>query len=135
MDWLIVIILGIIEGITEFLPISSTGHLLLAQAFLPKLDFSRSQLDMFNVLIQSGAVLAVIVVFYERCKQLLLEWKKPEVFDYLIKLSVAFLITGIGGLLLKKFGMCLPDTAAPVAWATFIGGFVILIIEFFIKKA
>ena len=64
MDWLVVIILGIIEGITEFLPISSTGHLLMAQAFLPKIQgFSSEQLKMFDVVIQSGAVLAVIVVF------------------------------------------------------------------------
>ena len=57
-DWLAVIILGIIEGITEFLPISSTGHLLIPQNFgwLPK------QTDLFDVVIQSGAVLAVLAV-------------------------------------------------------------------------
>lgn len=133
MDYLVVILLGIIEGITEFLPISSTGHLLMAEAFLPKLSWGQAQLDMFNVLIQSGAVLAVMVVFYERCRQLLLEWKNPDVRDYLLKLIVAFGITGVGGLLLKKSGMCLPETAAPVAWATFIGGFVILGVEFWVK--
>ena len=134
MDWLVVIILGIIEGITEFLPISSTGHLLMAQAFLPKIQgFSTEQLKMFDVVIQSGAVLAVIVVFYNRCMQLLLEWKKPDVRDYLLKLIVAFFITGAGGLILKKSGLCLPDEAAPVAWATFIGGFVILGVEYWVK--
>ena len=56
-DWINVIILGIIEGITEFLPISSTGHLLIAEHWLPK------QTELFNVVIQCGAVLAVIVVF------------------------------------------------------------------------
>lgn len=134
MDWLVVVILGIIEGITEFLPISSTGHLLMAQAFLPSLSFNAAQLEMFNVVIQSGAVLAVIVVFYERCRQLLLEWRKPDVRDYLLKLIVAFGITGIGGLLLKKLGMRLPSEAAPVAWATFIGGFVIIAIEYGVRN-
>src|SRR5574344_1346015 len=111
MDWIVVVILGIIEVITEFLPISSTGHLLMAQAFLPKLSFTPAQLEMFNVVIQSGAVMAVVVVFYARCKQLLLEWKKPDVRDYLFKLIVAFAITGVGVLILKKAGMCLPDSA------------------------
>lgn len=134
MDWIVVIILGIIEGITEFLPISSTGHLLMAQAFLPKLSFTPAQLEMFNVVIQSGAVMAVVVVFYTRCKQLLLEWNKPDVRDYLVKLIVAFGITGAGGLILKEAGMCLPDSAAPVAWATFIGGFVILGVEYWVKN-
>ncbi len=134
MDWLVVVILGIIEGITEFLPISSTGHLLMAQAFLPSLDFSATQLEMFNVVIQSGAVLAVMVVFYDRCRELLVDWKKPEVRDYLFKLVAAFVITGVGGIALKKLGMRLPDEAAPVAWATFIGGFVILGIEYGVRN-
>lgn len=106
----------------------------MAQAFLPSLSFNAAQLEMFNVVIQSGAVLAVIVVFYERCRQLLLEWRKPDVRDYLLKLIVAFGITGIGGLLLKKLGMRLPSEAAPVAWATFIGGFVIIAIEYGVRN-
>lgn len=135
MDWLVVLLLGIIEGITEFLPISSTGHLIMAQHFLPNISaFNEIQMEMFDVVIQSGAVLAVIIVFFQRCKQLLLEWKKPEVLDYLVKLIVAFGVTGAGGLLLKKLGMTLPDTAAPVAWATFIGGIVIIVVEYWVKN-
>ena len=131
MDWLVVVILGIIEGITEFLFLPR--HLLMAQAFT-FMNFTATQLEMFNVVIQSGAVLAVIVVFYDRCRELLMEWRKPEVRDYLLKLVVAFVITGVGGIALKKLGMRLPDEAAPVAWATFIGGFVILGVEYGVRN-
>ena len=61
-EWLQVIILGIIEGVTEFLPISSTGHLLIAQQWLDR------QSEAFNVAIQSGAMLAVILIFRERVR-------------------------------------------------------------------
>ena len=54
-DWIAVILLGVVEGITEFLPVSSTGHLLIAERWL-----HIHQSDLFNVVIQSGAVLAVI---------------------------------------------------------------------------
>ena len=58
LEALKVIILGIVEGITEWLPISSTGHLILVEEFV-KLNFSQSYLDMFNVVIQLGAIMAV----------------------------------------------------------------------------
>ena len=62
--WFVVVLLGIIEGITEFLPISSTGHLLLAEQWLPK------QSDLFNSVLQSGAVLAVLPLFSDRLKRI-----------------------------------------------------------------
>ena len=85
-DWLAAIFLGIIEGLTEFLPVSSTGHLLIVEnsGLLPK------QSDLFNVVIQSGAVLAVLLAFSARAKDLLVNWSKPENKDYLAKLVVAF---------------------------------------------
>ena len=122
-DWLAVIILGIIEGVTEFLPISSTGHLLIAEHWLP------GQSEMFNVVIQCGAVLAVVAVFSTRCQQLLLSWHDPATGDYLAKLVVAFGLTGAGGLVLKKLGFVLPKSIAPIAWASLIGGMFILAIE------
>jgi len=126
-DSIAVILLGMIEGITEFLPISSTGHLLIAQHWLPE------QSEMFNVVIQCGAVLAVFAVFAKRLRQMFSELHKPVTRDYLIKLTAAFIVTGIGGLALKKAGFTLPKTLPPIAWATLIGGVVILIIEFFVR--
>jgi undecaprenyl-diphosphatase len=126
-DWLAVCILGVVEGVTEFLPVSSTGHLLLAEHWLPRQD------DLFNIVIQSGAVLAVVLVFARRIRQFCLHWRETETRDYLGKLGVAFLITVAGGLVLKYFDYRLPDTAAPVAWATLIGGVVLIGVETWLK--
>jgi undecaprenyl-diphosphatase len=128
-DWLAVIILGIIEGITEFLPISSTGHLLLVENshWLPQ------QTDLFNVTIQSGAAVAVLFVFSTRVRDLLLRWGDPVTRDYLLKLVVAFVITGVGGLVVKKLGFRLPKEVSPIAWATLVGGILILLIEWAIR--
>lgn len=124
-DWLAVVLLGIIEGITEFLPVSSTGHLLLVQnnGWVPH------QSDLFNVGIQSGAVLAVVLVFARRVRELVLEWRRPETLDYLLKLGTAFGVTAVGGLAIKALGWELPETPWPVLLATVIGGVGILGVE------
>lgn len=123
--WLAVVILGLIEGITEFLPISSTGHLLIPQnlGWLPR------QSDLFSIVIQSGAVLAVVAVFATRVKTLATTLGSPETRDYLGKLATAFVVTAVGGVVIKKLGIELPEKVAPVAWATFIGAFVIFGVE------
>jgi len=128
-DWFAVIILGVIEGITEFLPISSTGHLLLVENahWLPQ------QSDLFNITIQSGAAVAVLFVFSTRVRDLLLRLDDPVTRDYLLKLVLAFVITGIGGLAVKKLGFRLPKETAPIAWATLVGGVVILLIEWALR--
>ena len=107
-DWLTSILLGVIEGITEFLPVSSTGHLLVPQ----QLGWLEKQTDLFNIAIQSGAVVAVLFNFTDRVKQLTLRWREPEARDYLAKLLVAFVITGVGGLLIDKLGFELPEDGA-----------------------
>ena len=124
-DWLAVVLLGIIEGITEFLPVSSTGHLLLVEnnGWLPK------QSDLFNVGIQSGAVLAVVLVFANRVRQFAFEWRNPATMDYLLKLGAAFGLTAVGGLLIKALHWKLPETPLPVLLATVIGGVAIIVIE------
>jgi undecaprenyl-diphosphatase len=122
-DTLETILLGIIEGITEFLPISSTGHLLIAQHWLG----SRSEL--FNVVIQVGAILGVVVVYWQRLLDLSLRFRLAENRDYLYKLGAAFAITAVGGFVAKQLGAELPETVAPVAWALIVGGVSILLIE------
>ncbi len=124
MGFIEVIILGIIEGITEFLPISSTGHLLIAE----KLGLGHRS-DLFNVLIQAGAILAVTVIYRQRLWSLITGFRKPENRDYLLKLTGAFVITGVLGLAAKKMGFMLPEAVAPVAWALLIGGFWIIAAE------
>lgn len=124
-DWLAIILLGIIEGVTEFLPISSTGHLLIPQ----NLGWLPAKSDLFNVVIQSGAVIAVLAVFTQRVRQLASTLGDPATRDYLAKLALSFLITAAGGLVIKKLDIELPDEIPPVAWATLIGGIVILVLE------
>jgi undecaprenyl-diphosphatase len=126
-DWMTTVALGVIEGITEFLPISSTGHLLLAEHWLP------AQSELFNVVIQCGAVVAVLAVFWKHVKKMAQTLHTPETRDYLLKIFIAFFITGVGGLALKKAGFTLPHKIAPVAYATLIGGIVILAIEFALR--
>ena len=115
-DLLNVIVLGVIEGITEFLPISSTGHLLIAEHWLG----ARSEL--FNVGIQAGAILAITLVYRQRIWQLLTQWDDPDTRDYLLKLIAAFLITAVLGFIAVKHGFKLPETVTPIAWALIIGG-------------
>ena len=123
MDQLQTVLLGIIEGITEFLPISSTGHLLIAEHWLGQ----RSEL--FNVAIQAGAILAVVLIYWQRLWSLLLGFSQADNRDYLIKLCVSFLITAAGGFIAKLMGLELPETVAPVAWALIVGGLVIFLVE------
>ncbi|MBA4150158.1 MAG: undecaprenyl-diphosphate phosphatase [Verrucomicrobia bacterium] len=122
-EWFAVILLGIIEGITEFIPISSTGHLLIAQRFLGE----RS--DLFTIVIQSGAVLAVLPLFRGRINQVIHHWREKPTQDLLAKIFVAFAITGAGGLLLDKFGFKLPETITPIALALIIGGILFIVVE------
>jgi len=125
--WLVVVLLGFIEGLTEFIPVSSTGHLLLAEQWLPK------QSELFNVVIQSGAMLALLPIFSRRLREMAFHLHEPENRDLFVKLAAAFLITAVGGLLMKKLGFMLPHDPLPIAWATLIGGFVILGVERWIK--
>ncbi len=125
--WIAIVILGIIEGITEFLPISSTAHLLIAQHWLPR------QSDLFNIVIQSGAVIAVLPLFPERLRQFVFQWREPATQDYALKIAAAFVLTGVGGVVLDRFGFELPEALGPVAWAIFLGGFAFVGIEMWLR--
>lgn len=122
-NFLQVILLGIIEGITEFLPISSTGHLLIAQHWLGR----RS--DLFTIAIQAGAILAVVVIYWNRLWNLTINVAQPANRDYLFKLTWSFAITVAGGFAAKELGLELPETVAPIAWALIVGGLVVFAVE------
>jgi undecaprenyl-diphosphatase len=131
-DWLAVILLGIIEGITEFIPISSTGHLLIAEPWLGRLSgFEASEL--FTVVIQVGAVLAVIPLFHQRFHQFLFRWREPDTRDYLLKIAVAFLITAAGGFLAKKARWELGQDPVPIAAALVVGGILFILVEYWLR--
>ncbi|MFH1066939.1 MAG: undecaprenyl-diphosphate phosphatase [bacterium] len=128
-EWLITAFLGLVEGVTEFLPISSTGHLILAQDWL---HVHRS--EFFDVGIQAGAVLAVVLVYWKRLTGLLLDWKKAENKVFLAKCAAAFIVTAVLGLLARKVGFSLEDSnAAAVTAAVVIGAFLIFYAEWHLR--
>ncbi len=127
-DWIIAAVLGIVEGITEFIPVSSTGHLLVAEKIL-----HIHKTELFNVVIQCGAVIAVLPLFPQRIFKFIFEWRDPETKNYLFKVLTAFAITGVGGLAWKKLGHELPKELTPVAWALLVGGIAFLAVEWFLQ--
>ena len=126
--WFIVTILGVVEGITEFLPISSTGHLLIAERWL-----HTHQSELFNIVIQSGAVLAVLPLFPERLRQFFFDWRQRPTQVFAAKILLAFVITGIGGFILDKKGYHLKDKPMPIAIALFIGGVAFVLVESWLR--
>ncbi len=101
LDVLKVIILGIVEGITEWLPVSSTGHLILLDEFL-KLGQSDSFIEMFNVVIQLGAIMAVVVIYFHRLNPFSpkkTEKQKMMTWQIWIKVAIACVPAGVIGLL------------------------------------
>jgi undecaprenyl-diphosphatase len=125
-----VILLGVIEGVTEFLPISSTGHLLIAE----KLGLGQRS-EVFNIAIQAGAILAVTLIYWRRLWSLLLGLRERENRAYAGKLVTAFLITAVLGLIVTKLGFELPEAVTPIAWALIVGGLWILAAERYAQKS
>lgn len=117
------IILGVVEGLTEFLPVSSTGHLILASSLLglTHTDFLKS----FEIVIQLGAIAAVLFVY----------WRSFLDIEILKRIAVAFIPTAIVGFVLYQFiKEYLIGNQAVVVWALFLGGIAILVIEYAVHK-
>ncbi|MCX7722251.1 MAG: undecaprenyl-diphosphate phosphatase [Verrucomicrobiae bacterium] len=127
-DWLVTALLGVVEGVTEFVPVSSTGHLLIVEHAL-----GAKRSDLFNVVIQSGAVLAVLPVFKSRLGWICTNWRDGQTRDYVLKLAVAFVLTCIGGAALELAGVELPERLWPVAIAMFAGGVAFLLVELWLR--
>lgn len=123
MTWLDSIILGVVEGITEFLPISSTGHLILTSELLGLVP--STFLSSFQIAIQLGAIAAVVFLY----------WRSFLDVTFLTKLFVAFLPTGLVGFLVYPYvkGFLLGNSTVVVA-ALFIGGIVLILFELFHKE-
>lgn len=120
MTWLHTILLGIVEGLTEFIPVSSTGHMILVSHFLgiAESEFTKA----FEVIIQFGAILTVVVLFWRRFL--------PNVPFYR-KLIVGFLPTGILGFFLKERVDIWMESPTLVATSLILGGFVLIWIDRF----
>src|SRR5689334_7441557 len=125
---LIAIILGIVEGVTEFLPVSSTGHLILATELL---GFDAAKWDYFNVIIQLGAILAIVVLYWRTFWTVLqgLIQRNALSWRFVRNVLIAFLPSAILGFILIKQIEALLGNALVVAVALIVGGIAILVIE------
>ncbi|MGE5087143.1 MAG: undecaprenyl-diphosphate phosphatase [Bacillota bacterium] len=115
MTYLHSIILGIVEGLTEFLPISSTGHMIITSSLMGIEENSFTK--AFEVIIQFGAILSVLVLYWKR---FLPNW------NFYKKLFVAFLPTAIIGFIVKDFVEILLGNVQVVAWSLILGGLVLV---------
>ena len=129
---LLVLILGIVEGVTEYLPVSSTGHLILATELL---GFDASVWALFNVAIQPGAILAIVVLYWRTFRDVLvgLFRKERSAWTFTRNVLVAFLPAVVVALIIGDYIDAMLENAVIVAWALIIGGVAILIVEKFAK--
>ena len=118
MDIIQAIVLAVIEGITEFLPVSSTGHMIIASSFfgIAQDDFTK----LFTIVIQLGAILSVVVLYFKRFFQTL---------DFYFKLLVAFIPAVVLGLIFSKKIDELLENPVTVAVSLLIGGIILLKVD------
>ena len=118
MDYLQAIVLAIIEGITEFLPVSSTGHMIIASSFfgISHDEFTK----LFTIVIQLGTILSVVVLYFKRFFQS---------FDFYLKLFVAFIPAVVFGLLFSKKIDALLENPVTVAVSLLVGGIILLKVD------
>jgi undecaprenyl-diphosphatase len=130
---LLAIILGVVEGVTEFLPVSSTGHLILATELL---GFDAQRWAAFNVIIQLGAILAIVVLYWRTFWAVLEGLLKNQRMSWLFvrNVLIGFLPSAILGFLLIKHIEALLGDPRIVAVALILGGIAILLIERLVKN-
>ena len=130
---IIAIILGIVEGVTEFLPVSSTGHLILATELL---GYNADQWKAFNVIIQLGAILAIVVLYWRTFWAVLegLVRNNPMSWRFVRNILVGFLPAVVLGLLFHKRIDALLSNGMVVAIALIVGGVAIIVIERLVKE-
>lgn len=127
MDTLLLLkaaIMGIVEGLTEFLPISSTGHLILAGSLL---GFDDAKAKVFDIAIQTGAIFAVILVYWQKIRTTLVELPSSrQAQKFALNVFIGFLPAVVLGLLFGKFIKAHLFTPVVVATTFILGGFIIL---------
>ncbi|HEX4322580.1 MAG TPA: undecaprenyl-diphosphate phosphatase [Acidobacteriaceae bacterium] len=133
-SYLISVLLGIVEGLTEFLPVSSTAHLRIAEAML-HLDLADPYWKMYTIVIQLGAILALCILFAGRIIEFIRTFPTGEngnrtVWNHPISLTlIAFACTSVPALLLKKLISKNLESLQVMAWALLIGGIVMWVID------
>ncbi len=123
----IAVALGIVEGTTEFVPVSSTGHLILTGGWL---SFPPEKAAAFEIFIQLGAVFAVVWFYRERIGELVRDvWREPAAQAFVAKLLLAFLPAAVVGLLLHHWIVRVLFGPLPVAIGLAVGGVLLLVID------
>lgn len=127
MDWGYAVLLGIIEGLTEFIPVSSTGHLLLAKQALGL----GPTWDTFIVVIQLGAILAIVALYLGRFWNIALRLPHdPAARRFVLSVLAAFIPAAVAGLLLHDFiKTVLFDSPRLICWSLVVGGVVLLALD------
>ena len=130
MDFIVLLkaaVMGVVEGLTEFLPISSTGHLILAGALL---GFEDEKAKVFDIAIQTGAILAVVIVYWHKIAGTMVALPTQRMARrFALNVLIAFLPAVVLGLLFGKFIKSHLFTPTVVASTFILGGFVILWVE------
>jgi undecaprenyl-diphosphatase len=126
IDLLKALFLGIIEGLTEFIPVSSTAHLLISSYLI---DFNTIQNNLFEIVIQLGAILAIVVVYYKKIFEVILNLKDKKSQKFITNLILAFLPAAIIGGLFHGLIKAIFFSNFIIALALIIGGVFIIIIE------
>lgn len=131
MDWWQAVILGLVEGITEYLPISSTGHLIIVSSLLGLDAENKSAIDAFNIVIQGGAILAVLGLYRQRVGQMVvgLLGRDAAGRKLAINLMIAFLPAAVLGLLFADIIEEKLFSTGPVIAALALGGVFMIAIE------
>ena len=136
MDWMLLIkavVMGVVEGLTEFLPISSTGHLILAGALL---GFDDDKAKVFDIAIQTGAIFAVVMVLWEKIRATVLALpSQRQAQRFALNLFIAFLPAVVLGLLFGKAIKAYLFVPTVVASTFILGGLVILWVEGWGRKS
>jgi len=132
-DWVHAIILGLIEGLTEFIPVSSTGMLLLAKKALGLTDVFW---DTFAVLIQLGAIMAVVAIYFRRLWNILMMAPtQPRARNFILGLLIAFIPAAVAGLLLHDIiKHVLFESPRIICISLIVGGVVLLLIDRFAPR-
>jgi undecaprenyl-diphosphatase len=124
MLWIKAAIMGVVEGVTEFLPISSTGHLILTASLL---DFTGEKVKVFEIAIQTGAIFAVILVYWQRIRDTVAGLgNDPKARRFALNVAIGFFPAVVLGLLFGKVIKAHLFTPVVVATTFIVGGFVIL---------
>ena len=130
MDWTVALkaaLMGIVEGLTEFLPISSTGHLILAGSLL---NFTGEKVKVFEIVIQAGAMLAVCWEYRVKIARVILDFRRDiAARRFVVNLMVAFLPAVVLGLVFGKAVKAHLFKPIPVALAFILGAFIIIVVE------